>query len=445
MKQFPRVLICSISRINAYDNGSNNLLLRNLFADWPRDHLAQIYSGGSNGDEGFCGMDYQIGAIDRRFGSLFMRLKSDYNHSYNPNSTFVDSNQPLRKENPLRRIVSKVGSFLMDSGLYELIFRLRISSDLLHWVKEYNPDIIFAQGYSLSFIKLPLKLKEHFRKPITFFTSDDWPTYLYAKKGGMLSLTAPYMHRLITSSTKRLLQETDIPFSFNDMMGEEYERRYGKKFITIMHSDNPSRFEVTEENRLQPPNVYSIVTVGSFFKHRWPLLIDIEDALYRLNDEGIPVRLTVLTSMITKEGIERINRCTYIELRDDPGHDALPSYLKAADLLLLPEVFDEDEAYGYRFSVSTKAHLFMLSRKPILVYGHSQTGVVKYAQNAGWAKVVDKRDIDLLTLELRNLLLDNDLRQELLMTANSIASENHNCNRIRSIFKSVLCGEGENV
>src|SRR5665647_2071384 len=74
--EYPRVLIVSGYRINAADTANNGLLLRNLFGAWPKSHLAQIYSGGDNGDEGFFGAYYQLGPQDRRLGNFFYRMKA---------------------------------------------------------------------------------------------------------------------------------------------------------------------------------------------------------------------------------------------------------------------------------------------------------------------------------------------------------------------------------
>ena len=116
----------------------------------------------------------------------------------------------------------------------------------------------------------------------------------------------------------------------------------------------------------------------------------------------------------------------------------LPSYLKGADLLYLPETFDPDIAQGYRFSISTKAHLFMFSQRPILVYGHPSNGLVNYASREGWACVVNIRNIDLLKDSLRSLLLDNAQREEKVQVANRVVMSNNDCKKVRAMFRSKM-------
>ena len=437
-RYYPKVLICCLTRINIDDAFNSNLLLRNLFAEWPRERLAQIYSGGSNDDEGYCKHQYQISPNDRQLGKLFFRLKGE--HADTAHTAFSAETDRVLPQRPslLGRLKQQVGRFLMDSGLYELIFKLRPSQELNDWAEAFAPDIILAQGYNLTFTWLPLLLKRQLKKPLAYYCSDDWSTYLYASKAGLCAMTSPLMRRLVETSTQQLLAATDVPFSFNDKMGEEYERRYGKSFTTIMHCDDPERFNRAVPIRLHPPEINSIVATGAFDDSRWPLLIDLEEACQRLNDLGIPVRATVLTVRISEEGYRKVKACRFVELQDDPGHELLPSYLKGADLLYLPETFDSVVARGYRYSISTKAHLFMFSQRPILVYGHPVCGLVNYAEREGWAIVVGERNVDLLVDSLRPLLLDKAFREEKVQAANKVVLCNNDCVKVREKFKSKI-------
>jgi hypothetical protein len=426
-----------LSRINATDAANNGLLLRNLFSAWPREQLAQIYSGGSNGDQGFCGHEYLISARDRRFGEQFFKLKKEQVPASRTSFAVEQSTAPT-KQSQSSRLKAQVGSFIQDSGLYEIIFKIKPSEQLMDWVKEFDPEIILAQGYNLSFVWLPLLLKRRFNIPMAFYNSDDWPSYLYAPCNGVFAVTSPFMSRIVARSTKELIAATDMPFAFNDMMGEEYERRYGKSFKTLMHCDDPERFNRADPIRLQPPGVNSIVATGAFDDSRWPLLLDLEEACQRLNDMGIPTRATVLTMRVSEEGYRRIKSCRFVTLQDDPGHEQLPAYLKGADLLYLAETFDPEIAHGYRYSISTKAHLFMFSQRPIIVYGHPECGLVNYAKGEGWANIVEERNIDLLVNSLRLILQDTKHQSELVLAANQVVMRNNDCEAVRNFFKTSL-------
>jgi glycosyltransferase involved in cell wall biosynthesis len=224
------------------------------------------------------------------------------------------------------------------------------------------------------------------------------------------------------------------------MMGDEYERRYGKQFIPLMHCDAPERFRLAETIRLYPPGVRTIVVAGGFDDSRWPLLMDLEEACRELNESGIQVRAAVLATGISGEGFTRVSSCQYVDLKEDPGHTMLPSYLKGADVLFLPETFDEHLAHAYQYSISSKAHLFMFSRRPIVVYGHPLTGLVTYARGKQWSLVVDTRSTALLSAALRQLLTDDEKQEELIARANDVALSNHDCQAVRESFRSAVSG-----
>ena len=54
--KFPKVLIIYNSRINMADQ--HGVSIREWFADWPKEYLAQIYSGGEIGENTFCGYNF---------------------------------------------------------------------------------------------------------------------------------------------------------------------------------------------------------------------------------------------------------------------------------------------------------------------------------------------------------------------------------------------------
>ena len=70
---FPRVLIIYHSCINKADQ--HGVSIRGWFGDWPKENLAQIYSGGEFGDEKFCGYNFKLGPKERRLGRFFYKLK----------------------------------------------------------------------------------------------------------------------------------------------------------------------------------------------------------------------------------------------------------------------------------------------------------------------------------------------------------------------------------
>ena len=421
MKQ-PRVLVITIGRINSSDTTNNGLLLRNLFGtSLPKENIAQVYSSGNNDDAGFFGHYYQLQDCDRVLGSLFYKLKGN---TIAPPLTTTNNtfNTPIKKIQKLKAFIQRI---LIDTGLYELIFKPKISKEMKSWVEEFQPDIIFAQGYNLTFTWLPVLLKKATGAKLAYLTTDDWPTYLYSGQLGEPTLFRWFIRPIVKTATDQLLSAVDVAFAFGQPMTKEYSSRYDKPFITLNHADSQSRFDNAIPQRINPVDITTIVAIGNYNQFRWPLLIDINEACELLHKQGINARLLVLSSAIEPEGIQALSATQFIDVLPDPGNDLLPSYLKGADILLLAEGFDEGFVSAIKLSISSKAHLFMFSHRPIIVYAHADTGIANYAQEFGWSKLVTTRSKIELAATIRQLIEDKDQRNSLIAHADQVAKNYH--------------------
>ncbi len=95
----------------------------------PRENLAQIYSSGNNEDKGFFGRYYKLGPRDRWLGSLFYGVKTAaYENLMLKTSVLPSSSITGQKKASIK---STIKSLIVDTGLYELIFRPRLAKAML--------------------------------------------------------------------------------------------------------------------------------------------------------------------------------------------------------------------------------------------------------------------------------------------------------------------------
>jgi len=432
-KNYKKICIITAGRINKYDTSNNGLLFRSLFKNWPKENISQIYNSGSNNDEGFFSNYYQLNEKDRRWGKIYSKL---YNNKHN---SFVSiSSQQKKKKNLIDPLFSILKKTLIETGLYELIFRPRLSIELKEWINTIKPDIILAQGYSLTFSELPLLIKNYTNTKLAFFTTDDWPQYLYAGSQGESKFLSFLPRMKLKKTVTKLIEEVDIPIAFGSPMQEEYTRRYRKPFQSLFHADDPLRFEKSTPVKLTKKETFSIVTVGTFDRYRYPLIGDINQSCKFLKQKGIDTQISVISNRIDAKGYAELKKMEHVKLYNDPGSDSLPKLLKGADLLILIETFDKKRAKAIKLSISTKAHLFMFSKVPILVYANPLTGIANYAQKYKWACVLGERNIEKLTKYIENLYYDQELRGNLINTAYQVGFENHDLNRIEKILFEIL-------
>lgn len=430
---YKKICIITAGRINKYDTANNGLLFRSLFKNWPKENISQIYNSGCNNDEGFFSNYYQLNEKDRRWGKIYAKL-----HNNEHNSFVSISSKQKKKKNLIDPLFSILKKTLIETGLYELIFRPRLSIELKIWLDQIKPDIILAQGYSLTFSKLPILIKNYTHAKLAFFTTDDWPKYLYSGAQGESKFLSFLPRMKLKKTVTKLIKEVDIPIAFGSPMQEEYTRRYRKPFHSLFHADDPLRFENVAHQRLTKENIFSIVTIGTFDKFRWPLIDDINQSCEILHQKGVSAQLSIISSAIDKKGYSELKKMNHVKLYEDPGSDYLPKLLKGADLLVLIETFDYNRAKAIELSISTKAHLFMYSKVPILVYGSPLTGIANYALKYNWACVLGERNIEKLTKYIENLYYDQELRGNLINTAYQVGLENHDLNRIEKKLFEIL-------
>jgi hypothetical protein len=435
---YPKILVISLGRINLSDTYNNGLFLRNLFGnDWPRENLAQIYSSGDSGDQGFFGRYYCLGPKDRFLGSLFYRFKRNAGEVVNNNKNLFGVNSGYRVK-ILDWFKNKINSLVVDTGIYEIIFRPKLSSEMISWVDDFKPDIILAQGYNITFTLIPLMLKKQTGVKLAILSTDDWPKYQYAGMHGECTCFKWVVRPVINNLAKLIYSKADFTFAFGMPMAEEYSKRYSKKFNVLNHSDDNKRFSNSLPFRIHDSDTLSIVAIGTFNKYRYPLILDLNEACSRLNDKGIKVRGVIFSSSIDPIGQSELKNSRFIDIFPDPGNEALPSRLKGGDILLLAEGFDDKFVKAIELSVSSKAHLFMFSQRPIIVYSDERAGIAKYTKSHGWAFLVSVRSSFALAAAIENIINNPDEALRVLDLANQIVAYNHSHSSNRRLFLKTI-------
>lgn len=424
-RTFPRVLIVYKSRINAEDGF--NVSLRGWFREWPTKRLAQIYSGGVVGEGGFCGDEFALGPQERFLGRLFTRVKGsamDQDHFFRQSSSSTTGLAHVR-----RWLIESA----VASGIWELLFLPKLSKELLEWVRNFRPDVIYCQGYDLTFARLPVMLQRASGVPICFQTGDDWPGYLYS--GTWASwFVQPIVHRVAAN----LVRHSAVRIANGPQMREEYERRYGVRFEQIMIGDEPERFHRASTLRLAHGNDRVLLYSGSLGLGRASSLAQIGRAAARISTANRKVILAVMSTFSGAADRHVLEILPNVRLLDNPSHDDLPSYLKGADVLVLPESFNRRWARMCRLSISTKAHLYMMARRPILMFGPGTSSVARYASQAGWAHVVDNQNDDILDGAIERLLSDTEYGRRLVERADNVVLDNHLLSKCSEHFRGCV-------
>ena len=116
----------------------------------------------------------------------------------------------------------------------------------------------------------------------------------------------------------------------------------------------------------------------------------------------------------------------------------VPALLASADILFLPESFDAGIRSYTKFSVSTKAHLYMMSGRVSLVNGPPEIGTVEYAKRAGWGYVVDEQSVEALADAVEKIATGAELRRALICSSRHTIQKNHSDIAVREQLRTDL-------
>ena len=415
---FPKILILEKTLLNNTDSGACSL--RNWFWDWPKSRLLQIYTGVTVEKQSFCGSDFHVGIEERRLGNLFFSLKD---------STLGELAQPHRmatrqktsgRDTMMANTIRTMGNFLVKTGLWELIFPPVLSPRLRKWLDDTRPDIVFFQATDLSFMKLALDIHAAYEIPICVNIVDDWVGHLY--KDSFLSF---FMTWVVRRRFQKLIRRCTYRFVIGDLMAREYQFRYGLAFEPLMQCDDPGRFPIGMSRLIGKPGIIQIVYSGYLGIGRWESLLELSAAIEPLVTEKLKIEIVAYVPFVPVEASELIKEARNIRIEASPKDEDVPGILCGADILFLPESFEAQTRAYTKLSVSTKAHLYMMSERPVLVYGPPEIGTVEYATREGWGFVVSEKSISVLREAVRSLINDASLREKLVTTGKRVAMRNH--------------------
>jgi glycosyltransferase involved in cell wall biosynthesis len=427
----PKVLIIGLPFNN---NTGGGITMSNLFKGWPKDRLAlsSVVNMQETLDLSVCEQYFQLG-YGRKLHpfplNFFLpRIKMG------PVDKFKTENNPLSlskvKQGKYKNFYKFLCFFLNLSGIYNIIYRLKITPEFKEWVTKFNPDFIYSQLSTLELIRFVMDVHNMTGKPIIVHLMDDWPITI--NKPGVLYF---YWKKVIDREFRQLLDKASVLMSICDAMTEEYRIRYGKDFIPF---HNPieicnwlpfTRTDWTVNSR------FTILFAGRIGFGVTDSILDIIEAVNDPILAEIDIVLELQTADIStiKKLVKFSDRIKWVEPIE---YENLPRRFANVDLLVIPLDFDTHSVNFLRYSFSTKVTEFMISGTPILVYASEQTALAKYALKENWAYVVTHRSKKDLISALHILYSDFSLRKRLGELARNLATQNEDAEIVRANFRN---------
>lgn len=120
------------------------------------------------------------------------------------------------------------------------------------------------------------------------------------------------------------------------------------------------------------------------------------------------------------------------------SQEDLKSSLTTADILFLPFSFREDERFATSQAFPSKTADYLKSGKSILIFAPPYSSLVRYAQQFGFAEIVDVPNEENLAQSIARIWSCAAYREELGINSRAALNVNHDINKQRAEFNTLL-------
>ncbi len=417
----PKVLLLGHS-FNDYDG--IGITLANLFNSWTQDKIAIVAP-----------------IINIGFSTKKQLCKTFFNTTNNTayfTNTFVEtenSRSIFHKEDKRSSIRKRLSSFLQKRvGINDIIDRKPVTKELIDFINNFHPDIIYTCLGTYSSIKYVNKIctLTDNRYPLAIHIMDDWPATLFNSRYFRRFWRKKY-HKAFT----RILQRSILNLSICKGMSEEYARRYGLEFFPFHNPVDPDIWDrVPNKPYTTDMKMKKIVFFGKINADTQNSLLDMCDVCQDLNEQGIQIQFDIYSPNYSKEIADLFGHFQVCHILPSIPHEKVKNYIKQYDIIFFPFCFSDATRHYLKWSMSTSTAEYMISKVPILLYCPKELEQYKYAAGKKWAYCISQRNTDLLATGLKKLITDTKLRDQLIENAYRLALSNHNLNYVCEDYKT---------
>ena len=416
-------------------NTGGGITLSNLFCNWGKERLAVACSGyllTDKMDGSLCNNYYQLGTKERKWIFPFNFFSRKYYSGSINIDDEVNNNKIVVKKSKFRvKLIFKYLIPIFDYiGFSHFQAKTKLSSELCKWLNDFNPEIIYAQATTRENILFCIAVQKYLKRPMVFHMMDDWPS-LIGVKGPMRN----FWKNKIDTEFRCLLERADLLMGISDYMTQEYEKRYGKKFVTFHNPIKLEFWKKEQRENYELPNSPKVLYAGRLGLGIDKSLKCIAEAVQKVNKE---LQTSIKFVVQAQDAPGWLINDPNVILRKFVKYEELPTVFSKADFLILPYDFSTESLSFIKYSMPTKAPEYMASGTPIIIFAPQDTALVKYAEKHNWAAVVTKNSVDVLAEKLKILYHDKILREQIATTAKNIAETRHDSDLVAREFEKKI-------
>jgi glycosyltransferase involved in cell wall biosynthesis len=429
---YPRTLI--VGAHFSEDSGVGTFLGR-VFSTWPKDRLATVCDSPLRPDWRRCHRHYRAGSLEFRLRAPFRwlapaNLSGPVLPPANVQAPATDAAPDGSRASRLARDLRRVLRRLLGGG--EILYRIGPSPQLLSWVHELQPEVLYGHCSTLDSVVFLRGMQRALGLPLVLHCMDDFPEALYREGWASRFVRTRYL-----AEFAELVRSAEVCIAICREMSVEYEKRYRRRVPWLPMPVELGAYQTAARTQWAAARPFRLRYGG---RVGWAIresLADLAEAVQRLRQEGADVAFDIVT--FQRDDVPAACRATTGVAVHIPGPRAeLPRLQSEADVLVICYDFDPASFRQARYSMPSKMADCMASGTPILVYGPAGLPVVEYARREGWGEVVDRRDPGALRAAVRELMASASLREQRGRIAQRLAVERHDARAVSASLREML-------
>lgn len=412
-----KVLILSHNCVSETQNMGKTLV--SLFGAFKRTELVQLYLYPSIPKINFCKSYYRITDNDV-IRSILRRNKCG--GIVEPILTDVGSG--LFESDKTRAQYAKTGRGEYMRFARDILWKFGSpkSKALKEWLLAEKPDVVFyALGDAVFSLSMARWISLFLNVPLITYVCDDYFFYGKEKRG----LARLFYNRIIRN-IKKTINQSSCLVTICDELGEAYKNEFEIPYYTIMTG---SSFEAGSIEHAEPR--HRISYIGNLSLNRWKSLLEIQEALDKINAEREQKYELVYYGRENDNLKDKILYGGYLD------SDGVKKIMSESLLLVHTETFDIEYRARLKYSVSTKVADSLASGTCLLAYAPEEMASMKHLSQNECAYCISDRDR--LYEKLSYIIETSEARLKYEEAAKQIARKHHNAIKNSDYLYELVC------
>lgn len=426
MFAYPKVLVLSNECFS--NSSSNGRTLRNFFAGWPEEKLAQFYIHGADPDPVVCHRYYCVS--DGSALRSFLHGKpaaGEQNIQRNPEPKLQQSGRKVKRDAVSMMIRNIVWNSMRWAG-----------KPFYEWVEVFAPELILLQaGDSAFMFRLAGKLAKRYGVPLVIYNSEAYyfKTFDYFRSSGVTRMLYPLFHRAFCRAFEKTLETAVCSVYGCDKLKRDYDAVFGLPSHVVFTGS-----ELMPAEKKRDGGELRISYLGNLGLGRHAGLVEIGNVLQELSPA---LHLDVYGKFPNEEVALAFENCKGIRYCGFVSYEEVRRVIADSDILVHTESFERFYKEDLKYAFSTKIADSLASGRCFLIYAPENMACTEYLKENQAAWVVERKE-DLLPA-LRRLAEDVAERELYIDAAWRLVLQNHSMEKSAQKFQKLLREYAEGV